>query len=41
MEKRLEDAELHGKPIQPWEAFGFSMEAEALLDYTKAVEGSK
>jgi hypothetical protein len=41
MERRLEDAEFHDKPVQPWEAFAFSMEAQALLDYTKAVEDTK
>jgi hypothetical protein len=41
MEQRLEDAEFHNKPIHIWEALAFSIEAQALLDYTKGVEGSK
>jgi hypothetical protein len=41
MEKRLEDAEFHNKPIHRWEALAFSFEAQGLLDYTKAVEETK
>ena len=41
MERRLEDAEFHHQPIQRWEAFGLSVEAQALLDYTKAVERAR
>lgn len=41
MEDRLEDAEFHNRPIHGWEAFAFSAEAQALLDYTEAVEHLK
>jgi hypothetical protein len=41
MERRLEDAEFNNKPIPRWEAYGLSVEAQALLDYTKAVERTR
>jgi hypothetical protein len=41
MEDRLEDAEFHNKPIHRWEAQAFSSEAQALLDYTEAIEHAK
>jgi hypothetical protein len=41
MEDRLEDAEFHNKPIHWWEALAFSSEAQALLDYTEAIEHAK
>jgi hypothetical protein len=41
MEDRLEDAEFHNKPIHWWEALAFSSEAQALLDYTEAIEPAK
>jgi hypothetical protein len=41
MERRLEDAEFHNTPIQRWEAFELSVEAQALLDYTKVVERTR
>ena len=39
MEQRLEDAEFHNKPIHIWEAIALSIEAQALLDYARGVEG--
>lgn len=41
MEARLEAAEFHHQPIHWWDTLAFSIEAQALLDYTEAVENAK